>query len=468
VAKVKVPDHISNAARRALKWRADGAKGGTSTGVASARAFASGSVDEGLIIKASAWFARHGAQPKGKGWGDTDEPTPKRVSWGLWGDSGDDRGRKWIDTRAAKIRLARGESIARAERGPRLPASVRKYLAPPQTQDDGSVIYEAVIMHRDVLDFDGVKIARADEALGALSRSGDLDGLEVVRGPSHPPLNASTGRFERTSTPTVGTIIGSRYEREPGLLIGRMRVWSAGDQSETERALDGVSLGYYPTEIDEPGELDGRPYDRMVVRIRPDHLVTTDNPRGGNIAATRTETGGDIMPKLLIHGREMDAREIEELIDRLKKEAEDARGEMDGEKRQREEMRENYMRSMEESGAARAEAIGLRKEIEELRQKNKDGLRLRLQSRAEAADVLGCKAVDLLDTDDADLHRQVITHVYGEAFAKDLKDAELVGAYKLCISNADRAKRAKAEANTQQPEIKPRGESGKRRSLSII
>lgn len=74
----------------------------------------SGEWPDDKIIKASAWFARHVNDRRmmkdPSSWNDPPNYSPAFVAWLLWGDSGDGRGRSFIDNAAKKIKSA--ESVS--------------------------------------------------------------------------------------------------------------------------------------------------------------------------------------------------------------------------------------------------------------------------------------------------------------------------------------------------------------------
>ncbi len=63
---------------------------------------------ESKVVKASAWFARHEADRRRMNnpdeWDDPPNYSPAYVAWLLWGDSGNGRGRRFLDNAAEKIK----------------------------------------------------------------------------------------------------------------------------------------------------------------------------------------------------------------------------------------------------------------------------------------------------------------------------------------------------------------------------
>lgn len=97
--KYSVPEGVSNAAKRALKWIADGKAGSGFTGVGRKRAsqLASGSpVTRDTVARMKSYFARHAVDKQATGFNSGEEgfPSPGRVAWDAWGG---DAGRAWVN-----------------------------------------------------------------------------------------------------------------------------------------------------------------------------------------------------------------------------------------------------------------------------------------------------------------------------------------------------------------------------------
>ncbi len=95
----KVPSGVQSAAKRALKWIADGKAGGgfTSTGRRRASQLAAGgSVSRDTVARMKSYFARHAVDKKATGFNSGEEgfPSPGRVAWDAWGG---DAGRTWVN-----------------------------------------------------------------------------------------------------------------------------------------------------------------------------------------------------------------------------------------------------------------------------------------------------------------------------------------------------------------------------------
>ncbi len=84
------PAGAQSAAKRALKWIADGKAGKGFTDVGRARAAQlarGGGVSRDVAAKMKAYFARHVVDKKATGFnaGEDGYPTPGRVAWDAWG-----------------------------------------------------------------------------------------------------------------------------------------------------------------------------------------------------------------------------------------------------------------------------------------------------------------------------------------------------------------------------------------------
>ena len=88
--KYSPPAGAASAAKRALKWIADGKAGSgfTSTGRARAAQLArGGQVSEEVAKRMKSYFARHEVDKKAEGFrsGEEGYPSPGRVAWDAWG-----------------------------------------------------------------------------------------------------------------------------------------------------------------------------------------------------------------------------------------------------------------------------------------------------------------------------------------------------------------------------------------------
>ena len=92
------PQGVQNAAKRALKWIADGKAGSGFTDVGRRRAsqLANGEqVSRSVVGRMRSYFARHEVDRRAKGFfaGESGFPSPGRVAWDAWGG---DAGRSWV------------------------------------------------------------------------------------------------------------------------------------------------------------------------------------------------------------------------------------------------------------------------------------------------------------------------------------------------------------------------------------
>ena len=105
---VKLPNYVVSALKKGLELHKDGFSGDglkPETVRAATAGVNSGEWSDDKIIRAAAWLARHADDrnlTRGRDW--SDPPTPGYTAWLLWGDSGDGRGRKWIQGMADKIK----------------------------------------------------------------------------------------------------------------------------------------------------------------------------------------------------------------------------------------------------------------------------------------------------------------------------------------------------------------------------
>lgn len=93
------PQGVQNAAKRALKWIADGKAGSGFTSVGRRRASqlaGGGPVSRDTVARMKSYFARHAVDRKAKGFnaGEEGYPSPGRVAWDAWGGSA---GRAWVN-----------------------------------------------------------------------------------------------------------------------------------------------------------------------------------------------------------------------------------------------------------------------------------------------------------------------------------------------------------------------------------
>ena len=94
-----VPQGVSNAAKRALKWIAEGKAGSGFTDVGRRRASqlaAGGSISRRTAARMKSYFARHNVDKKATGFNSGEEgyPSPGRVAWDAWGGTA---GQAWVN-----------------------------------------------------------------------------------------------------------------------------------------------------------------------------------------------------------------------------------------------------------------------------------------------------------------------------------------------------------------------------------
>lgn len=95
----KVPEGVSNAAKRALKWIAEGKAGSGFTDVGRRRASqlaAGGDISRRTAARMKSYFARHNVDKKATGFNSGQEgyPSPGRVAWDAWGGTA---GQAWVN-----------------------------------------------------------------------------------------------------------------------------------------------------------------------------------------------------------------------------------------------------------------------------------------------------------------------------------------------------------------------------------
>jgi hypothetical protein len=96
-------DGMQSAAKRALKWKEEGRRGGTSVGLARANQLAKKQkLSESTVLRMYSFFARHEVDKKAKGFRSGEEgfPSPGRVAWDLWGG---DAGASWSKQKRDQI-----------------------------------------------------------------------------------------------------------------------------------------------------------------------------------------------------------------------------------------------------------------------------------------------------------------------------------------------------------------------------
>lgn len=101
---------MANNARRALKWRDDGFKGGAATGVRRARQLvARRMLSPQDVIEMNAWFARHSKSASPNEKRSNSDPSPWWVAWNLWGG---DSAKRFVEARVDSARRDREKQRA--------------------------------------------------------------------------------------------------------------------------------------------------------------------------------------------------------------------------------------------------------------------------------------------------------------------------------------------------------------------
>lgn len=88
-------DGMKEAAKRALKWKDEGYKGGTRVGLARANQIVNNeNLSDDTILRMYSFFSRHEVDKEAEGFNSGEEgfPSPGRVAWDLWGG---DAGQSW-------------------------------------------------------------------------------------------------------------------------------------------------------------------------------------------------------------------------------------------------------------------------------------------------------------------------------------------------------------------------------------
>jgi len=104
MAKTYSPtDGMASAARRALKWKEEGKRGGTRVGLARANQLANKEpLSSDTVLRMYSFFSRHEVDKKAEGFssGENGFPSPGRVAWDLWGG---DAGASWSKQKRDQI-----------------------------------------------------------------------------------------------------------------------------------------------------------------------------------------------------------------------------------------------------------------------------------------------------------------------------------------------------------------------------
>lgn len=100
---------MASAARRALKWKDEGQRGGTRVGLARANQLVRReNLSESTVLRMHSFFSRHAVDKQATGFSSGEEgfPSPGRVAWDLWGG---EAGESWSKSKRDQI-MRRRES----------------------------------------------------------------------------------------------------------------------------------------------------------------------------------------------------------------------------------------------------------------------------------------------------------------------------------------------------------------------
>ena len=104
---------MKSAANRALAWKKEGKRGGTSIGLARANQISNGeNLSDSTVKRMYSFFSRHEVDKKATGFSSGEEgfPSPGRVAWDLWGG---DAGFSWSRAKASSMKndMKKGGSV---------------------------------------------------------------------------------------------------------------------------------------------------------------------------------------------------------------------------------------------------------------------------------------------------------------------------------------------------------------------
>jgi hypothetical protein len=122
-----VPSEVRAAAQQGLDWREEYGRGGTASGVRTARALTSGRVEPELLLTIAAWWARF-SQVEGPAEEPDGTPSALTIARALWGG---DTARGWADGLADDARAeVEGEAALSAAAAPAVSPAVLSLLSP--------------------------------------------------------------------------------------------------------------------------------------------------------------------------------------------------------------------------------------------------------------------------------------------------------------------------------------------------
>jgi hypothetical protein len=129
-----VPSEVRAAAQQGLDWREEYGRGGTASGVRTARALVSGRVTPELLLTIAAWWARF-AEVEGPAEEEDGTPSALTIARALWGG---DTARGWADGLVDEARAeVEGEAALSAAAAPAVSAAVLSLLSPAKPAASG-------------------------------------------------------------------------------------------------------------------------------------------------------------------------------------------------------------------------------------------------------------------------------------------------------------------------------------------
>ena len=129
-----VPSEVRAAAQQGLDWREEYGRGGTASGVRTARALVSGRVTPELLLTIAAWWARF-SQVDGPMEEEDGTPTALAIARALWGG---DTARGWADGLVDDARAeVEGEAALSAVAAPAVSPAVLSLLSPAKPAASG-------------------------------------------------------------------------------------------------------------------------------------------------------------------------------------------------------------------------------------------------------------------------------------------------------------------------------------------
>jgi 8-oxo-dGTP pyrophosphatase MutT (NUDIX family) len=98
------PQHMKRAAQRSLEWVHRLGRGGSGAGREMARRIVRGRLSRADVLAIARYWPHHEHDKDSPNWSNLARPSSARIAWGLWGDSGNGRGRAWSERKAEEIR----------------------------------------------------------------------------------------------------------------------------------------------------------------------------------------------------------------------------------------------------------------------------------------------------------------------------------------------------------------------------